>query len=170
LGIDDTAFPHHLAGPGVQHEFPAFFVIAIEVADLAAGQMNGFVQRIVQEYLHRFARVLQNACQAAQSRLVAEHFLLRRAFRDLIAKHQHHAGDDAAFGADGGTAVGDRPFGSVSGNEQGMVGQPHHYPFAQHALHRVFDRGAGVFVDDSEDIDERLTASFGFRPAGPASR
>jgi hypothetical protein len=47
-----------------------------------------------------------------------------------------------------------------------VVGQAHGYPVAQNPAHRTFHRGQGVFVHDTEHLDQKFATGLVFGPSG----
>ena len=87
----------------------------------------------------------------AEERLALPQRLLRRLLFREIPEHQHHPLHRAIASGGRGAAVVDGGFPAVFGDQERVVGQPHHRPQPQHLVHRAFHRLAGLLVDDLED-------------------
>ncbi len=91
--------------------------------------------------------------------------LLGLLLRRLISEDQHHAGDVAGSIFDWRTAVGDRGFAPVFGNQQGVIGQSYDFSFRQNFMRRIFDRIPGLFIDDFENLFQRPARGLRLTPA-----
>ena len=92
-------------------------------------------------------------------------FLYPFLFR-LIPKNQHHPRDGVSSIVNGCAADGNGAFRPIPGNQQRVVELFHHPVFPNHLFHRIVLFGAGVGVDDPEDLFQRFFRGFAFNPAG----
>ena len=67
-------------------------------------------------------------------------------------------------------AIIDGVFHAVPGNEQRMIGEPHHRPHANHLGDRMLDHLTGVLVDNLKYRRDVLPQGLGFRPPGERFR
>jgi hypothetical protein len=75
--------------------------------------------------------------------------------------------DHVAFAvADGSAAVVDADLLAVFGDEEGVVGEADDGAETADLIHRIFNDGSGLLVEDAEDIVEGETSGFAFGPAG----
>ena len=83
--------------------------------------------------------------------------LLLRIFLGHVAEHQHRANHLLVARPDRGTAVGNVVLTAIPRQQHGMVGQRLHRTMQQGGHHRYDHRLAAAFVDDMQDVFNRLT-------------
>ena len=83
-----------------------------------------------------------------------------------VAENHHDAHDLPVLIADGGGAVVDGPLGPASPHQHGVVRQSDDHPVAQDFLHRAFNAGPRLLIDDAKHGVERLAVRLRQLPAG----
>ncbi len=82
----------------------------------------------------------------------------------LVVKDQHHTDDLPLSIEDRRSAVGNGALCPVSGDKQGVVGQPHYFALPQDTLSRIFNLDPGFFVDYAEYFIQWLSKGLNFTP------
>ncbi len=150
--------------------------IRVKFDDVAADDLFGTVAEHLQfgpvdpddptvrtEPMHADGRVFEKIDQLA---FAAREPLLGFAPHRHVPEHQHDTDEVAARVEYRRRAVVDRPLGSVTADQHGMVGQPDDLAKLDDLFDRIVDLFARVLVDDAEDLAERAPGRVIARPAG----